>query len=81
MEVARTIKLIMSNWGVEKGVFNDVYIFNMDKKIWKRSLINGEFGHCFGMASTCVNGSIFIFGGSNHSLYADASIKILWNGD
>jgi hypothetical protein len=31
------------------------------------------------MASTSINGTVFIYGGSNHSLYADASINLIWN--
>jgi hypothetical protein len=30
------------------------------------------------MGSTCSNGTVFIYGGSNYSRYADASISLIW---
>lgn len=53
----------------------------MDKKIWSKITLNLSLDYCFGMATTCANGTVFIFGGSNHSRYADASINILWSAD
>jgi hypothetical protein len=40
-----------------------------------------NFDYCFGMASTSINGCVFIYGGSNHCMYADAGISIIWNAD
>lgn len=62
-------------------MFNDIHIYNMEKKLWRRIQPSMSFDYCFGMASTSSHGTVFIYGGSNHTLYADASINVLWNNE
>lgn len=35
----------------------------------------------FGMASCNAGGAMFVFGGSTHNRYADATITMMWLGD
>jgi hypothetical protein len=53
----------------------------MEKRIWHKIFLNNTFDFCFGMASTCINGAVFIYGGATHSRYSDASINVIWNSD
>lgn len=48
-------------------------------RTWRKVCSDISLDYCFGMASTFFNQTIFIFGGSNHSRYSDASIIIIWN--
>lgn len=60
---------------VKNGTFRDVYLFNIYKRTWKRQDIGVDFRHS--MASTCVGGKVYVFGGFGDTHYADANLIVM----
>ncbi len=59
---------------IEKGIFNNLFLFHIDKKEWIAPTVNLELPYRYG-ASCCVSrNSFFIFGGNEIEGYSDGNV-------
>lgn len=56
------------------GVYNDIYLFNIDAKQWIIPQTNHILEYRYGASSCTSKNKLFIFGGNNTREYADGSI-------
>ena len=66
---------------LQQGIFNDIHIYSMEKKLWSKMETSLKVENLFGMASCNAGGAMFVFGGSTHNRYTDATITMMWLGD
>ncbi len=60
---------------VKNGTFKDVFIYNIYKRTWKKQDAGVDFRQS--MASTSVNGKVYVFGGFGDTYYANANLMIM----
>lgn len=56
---------------MNKGIFNDLSLFNIDKKEWITPSINIELPFRFGASSASNKNKLYIYGGSEVNNYSD----------
>ena len=60
---------------MKNGIYGDIYLFNVDKKVWKRQDMKIDCRQS--MASTSLGNKILIYGGFSDKFYADANIILI----
>ena len=56
---------------MQKGIFNDLSLFNIDKKEWIVPTLNIELPFRFGASSASSKNKLYIFGGNEINNYSD----------
>ena len=59
---------------IAKGIFNDLYLFNTDKKEWICPYVNLELPFRFGASSTVFKNKLYILGGSEVNGFSDGNL-------
>lgn len=61
----------LTNHHMQKGIFNDISLFHVDKKEWIIPATNIELPFRFGASCTSNKNKLYIFGGSEVNNYSD----------